>query len=287
MATDRIDAHHHLWIYRAEEFPWIGENMQVLARNFSLDDLRQEFAAAGIHGGVAVQARQSVEETNWLLSLAKQSDLLRGVVGWAPICSKDFPHILERLLEERKLVGLRHVIQDELDDNFILQDEFNEGIQRLSDTRLTYDVLIYERHLPAAISFVDRHPNQVFILNHLAKPLIRDRILDPWRLNIRELAKRDNVYCKISGMVTEARWTNWTIQDLAPYFDVVLEAFGPARLLAGSDWPVCRLACSYERWFSVLAELTKNLSPDEQSSIFGGVATNVYSLAPATQRCAS
>jgi L-fuconolactonase len=276
--AERIDAHHHLWSYRPSEYAWISGEMTQLARNFLLADLNVAVRDAGIDGTVVVQARQTLEETHWLLSLAGKSKTLLGVVGWAGICSETFPAQLEGLRNESKLKGLRHVIQDEPDDDFILRPDFNRGIAALANTGLVYDILIFERHLSAAIQFVDRHPNQVFVLDHIAKPLIAKSIIDPWRANIRELAKRDNVYCKISGMVTEANWSQWRSEDLQPYLDVVLEAFGADRLMAGSDWPVCLLATTYTGWFATLRRLLASLSADETENIVGRVASRVYGL---------
>ena len=278
--AEKIDAHHHLWRYSPREYAWIGENMPQLRRDFLVEDLEGELSAAGFAGAVAVQAKQTREETDWLLSLAAGSPAIAGVVGWAPIASPQFPVELERLRGESKLKGLRHIIQDEPDENFILGTEFNQGIRAMRDSGLVYDILIFERHLPAAIQFVDRHPQQVFVLDHVAKPRIRDRILDPWRHNICELARRDNVYCKISGMVTEAHWSTWTEADLRPYVDVVLVAFGAGRLMAGSDWPVCLLASTYGKWVDTLQALIGGLSVSEQDRILGGTATEVYRLRP-------
>jgi L-fuconolactonase len=278
--AEKIDAHHHLWRYSPQEYPWISDNMPQLRRDFLVQDLEGELSAAGFAGAVAVQARQTREETDWLLSLAAGSQAIAGVVGWASIAGPQFPAELERLRGESKLKGLRHIIQDEPDENFILGTEFNQGIRAMRDSGIVYDILIFQRHLPAAIRFVDRHPQQVFVLDHMAKPRIRDRILDPWRHNICELARRDNVYCKISGMVTEADWSTWTEADLRPYVDVVLGAFGPGRLMAGSDWPVCLLASTYRRWVDTLQALIGDLSVSEQDRILGGTATEVYRLRP-------
>ncbi len=275
---ERIDAHHHLWRYSKEEYPWINGKMTALARDFLPADLEKETADCGIQGTIAVQARQSLEETQWLLDLAARSQLIRGVVGWAPIAGTEFPDVLERLQPFGKLKGLRHVIQDEPDEEFILGADFNAGIARLQNYSLVYDILIFERHLPSAIRFVDRHPNQIFVLDHLAKPRIRERELEPWRKNIREMARRENVYCKVSGMITEADWANWSENDLGPYVDTVLEAFGAKRLMAGSDWPVCTLAGSYQRWNSALWELLRALSMGEQEMILGELASSVYGL---------
>ena len=274
----RIDAHHHLWRYTKEEYGWIGRGMEAIARDFLPADLQTELATGGVDGSIVVQARQTLEETNWLLDLATKMSAIRGVIGWAPIASAEFPGVLERLKAKRKLTGLRHIIQAEPDDEFILRDDFNEGIKALAGSGLVYDILIYERHLPATIKFVDRHPNQVFVLDHLAKPRIKERALEPWKSNLFELAKRDNVSCKLSGMVTEADWKNCSTNDLRPYADAALEAFGPARLMFGSDWPVCLLASNYKKWFETTQDLLAELSASEKELVFGGVAARIYSL---------
>jgi L-fuconolactonase len=276
--AERIDAHHHLWHYSKQEYGWIGSGMETIARDFLPSALQTEIASYAIAATVVVQARQSLTETEWLLATAAQSDFIRGVVGWAPIADASFPATLERLGEQRKLKGLRHIIQAEPNDEFILRADFNAGITALAPTGLTYDILIYERHLPAAIKFVDRHPNQIFVLDHIAKPRIAEKLLEPWRSNLCELAKRGNVYCKLSGMVTEADWQNWSAADLRPYADAALEAFSPARLMFGSDWPVCLLAASYEKWFATVRDFLSQLSFSEQSLVFGEVAAKVYSL---------
>ena len=276
--ADKIDSHHHLWRYEKENYGWIDENMEVLRRDFLPSDLEKELRSAGIDGAVAVQAQQTSKETDWLISLAEQFSFVRGVVGWAPIASEDFSAHLDRLQSSCKLKGLRHIIQSEPDDNFILNANFNRGIACLKGTGLVYDILIFEKHLPAAIQFVDRHAQQKFVLDHVAKPLIREGVMDPWQRNIAELAKRENVYCKISGMVTEADWTAWSPQDLLPYLEVVLEVFGPRRLMVGSDWPVCLLATSYSGWFEVLNAFLAKLTVAEKERILGGTATEVYRL---------
>jgi L-fuconolactonase len=276
--TETIDAHHHLWSYQPSEYAWISENMRPLARDFLPADLAVELRNAGIDGTVVVQARQTLAETRWLLSLANNSPIIRGVVGWAPISSETFPAQLENLRQDKKLKGLRHVIQDEPDDYFILRSDFNRGISAMAKSGLVYEILIFARHLPATIKFVDLHPSQVFVVDHIAKPLIGKAVLDPWRSQIAELARRENVYCKLSGMVTEANWLSWRPEDLKPYIDVVLGAFGPNRLMAGSDWPVCLLATTYSGWFATLHKLLQPLSAGEKESIFGRVASKVYWL---------
>lgn len=278
-SAETIDAHHHLWRYTQEEYGWIGEDMKTLRRDFLPGHLEAEMQAAGVNGAVAVQARQSLAETEWLLSMAESpTSVLRGVVGWASIASDQFPAALERLRGRKKLKGLRHVIQDEADPNFINGADFNRGIAALMGSGLVYDILIYERHLEAAIEFVDRHPGQVFVLDHMAKPRIRERVMEPWWKNISELGRRGNVYCKLSGLVTEGNWTSWTAEDLRPYVDVVLESFGPQRIMAGSDWPVCLLATTYGKWFETVDCMIHSLSSTERDRIRGGTAVEVYRL---------
>lgn len=274
----RIDTHHHFWKYSAEEYPWIGEGMKVIARDFLPADLAATIREAGIDAVVSVQARQSIEETQWLLGMASQHRFIAGVAGWVPLTDADVEQSLDRFGGHPKLKSIRHVLQDEPDDNYMLRSDFNAGIAKLHRRGLVYDILIFERHLPQTIEFVDRHPNQVFVLNHIAKPRIKDKIVSPWRERIAELAKRENVWCKISGMVTEADWRHWTEEDLAPYFDAVLEAFSPARLMFGSDWPVMLLASDYTRWHKTVANAIAKLSANEQAMIFGGTAAQVYRL---------
>lgn len=279
-----IDAHHHLWNYNPEEYGWIGPDMGVLKRDFQHDDLAVAMREAGVHGSVVVQARQSVAETRWLLECAETSPFIRGVVGWLPIGGGSLGASLAEFRGCRKLKGLRHVIHDEPDDDFILRDDFNAGIASMRCTGLVYDILIHERHLARAAEFVSRHPEQVFVLDHLAKPKVRDRVLEPWSGNLRRLAASENVYCKLSGLVTEADWDGWTPKDLNPYLDVALAAFGPERLMAGSDWPVCLAACGYKRWWDVIRDWVSRLSPHQQESIFGENAARVYRLDEVSSR---
>jgi len=276
--VERIDAHHHFWQYSKREYDWIGPGMDAIAHDFGPADLLGELRACGIAGSVAVQARQSVEETEWLLSVAEQAEFIRGVVGWAPVAGAELAEVLARWSGRKKLKGLRHVIQSEPDEEFILREEFNRGIRAIAGSGLVYDILIYARHLPRTIAFVDRHPNQVFVLDHAAKPHIKDRLLEPWRNQLGELAKRENVYCKLSGMVTEADWRNWKPDDLRPYAEHALDVFGAKRLMFGSDWPVCLVACGYEKWFETAQKILANLSAAEKDLVLGGVAAKVYSL---------
>ncbi len=276
--AERIDAHHHLWRYSPQEYGWIDESMSLLQRDFLPKDLTAVMASAGMDGAVAVQARQTMEETRWLLDLADECPAIRGVVGWAPIAGEDFPGVMEEFEHRPKLKGLRHVIQGEKDENYILREDFNSGIRSMLGSGLVYDILIFERHLPQAIDFVDEHPEQIFVLDHVAKPLIREGVVEPWAARMRELGRRENVWCKVSGMVTEADWASWTPETLRPYLDVVVEAFGVKRLMAGSDWPVCLVASEYGRWFDALREYFGGFSESEREAVFGGTAIEVYGL---------
>jgi L-fuconolactonase len=273
-----IDSHHHFWRYDPAQYGWIDESMRVIRRDFLPDDLRTATAAAGINGVISVQARQSLEDTRWLLSFADQHDFIRGVVGWVPLASPDVKRELEPLTKHEKLVAVRHVVQNEPDDNFVLRDDFNAGIASLREFDLRYDILIFERHLPQTIRFIDHHPNQVFVLDHIAKPKIKTGEIEPWRRHIAELARRENVYCKVSGMVTEADPQHWTPQQLRPYFDAVLEAFTPRRLMFGSDWPVCLLGVGYAEWVDTVRGWTAELSSAERNRIFGETAAEAYHL---------
>jgi L-fuconolactonase len=278
MLDEYIDAHHHLWKYSQEQYPWMLAGMQSIRRDFLIPELCSVTREAGVTGTVAVQARQTIEETEWLLGLARDHELVRGVVGWVPLIDADVAKYLESLCANRNLKGIRHVLHDESDDFYMLRDDFNRGISLLNDFALRYDILICERHLPQTIQFVDRHPNQLFIVDHIAKPRIKDRVRSPWEAEMAELARRDNVYCKLSGMVTEADWKRWTESDLRPYFDTVLAAFGPKRLMFGSDWPVIQVACSYKRWADTVRSWIAELSPAEQLSVMSGTAKMAYSL---------
>ena len=274
----RIDAHHHFWRYDPVEYDWIDNSMRTIRRDFLPEELSRELHMAGVNGVVSVQARQTLVETEWLLELAVQHLFIKGVVGWVELISENVGAELERFAANPKLKAVRHVVQGEPDDNFILREDFNRGIRELRRFRLAYDILIQERHLPQTIQFVDRHPNQVFVLDHLAKPRIKEGRLEPWSGNIRELARRPNVYCKISGLVTEADYTTWTEGQLRPYFDTVVEAFGPRRLMFGSDWPVCLVASGYGRWHQLVASWLGEFSAAEQERVLGGTAMETYKL---------
>jgi len=204
--------------------------------------------------------------------------MIRGVVGWVPLVEPDVRRQLDEFATAPGLKGVRHVLHDESDDFYMLRDDFNRGVSLLREYGMVYDLLVFERHLPQTLEFVDRHPGQVFVLDHVAKPRIRERAISPWRERMKELAKRENVYCKISGMATEADWSGWAYRDLEPYFDAVLEAFGPRRLMFGSDWPVLLLASPYEDWVEAVSRRLETLSADEQARIWGDTAVEAYGL---------
>lgn len=274
----KIDSHHHFWKYDASEYDWIDDSMQRLRRDFLPADLQQEIDFVEVNGVVSVQARQSLTETQWLLDFCADNSFILGVVGWVELCSETVRQQLEKYSSHPKLKAVRHVVQDEPDDEFILRDDFNRGIAQLKDHGMVYDILIFEHQLAPTIQFVDRHAEQLFVLDHVAKPQIGNSLLQPWRTHIRELAKRPNVYCKVSGMVTEANHENWTHEQLLPYWETVLEAFGPQRLMFGSDWPVCLLACEYAHWHQTVKTFASELSSSEQDALFGATAIEAYGL---------
>jgi L-fuconolactonase len=273
----RIDSHQHFWKYNAEEYPWMSEELAMCRRDLLPEDLEPLLDASGLDGSIAVQARQIVEETDFLLELAAAHPRVLGVVGWVPLCDVGVGRYLEQYAAEEKVVGFRHVIQDEPDDDFILRPDFNAGVRELGKYPLCYDILIFGKHLPQTIRFVDQHPGIRMVLDHVAKPSIRKGAFDQaWAQNIRELAKREHVTCKISGMATEVCDGDWDEPTLRPYYDTVLEAFGPRRLMFGSDWPVCLMRTSHTRWVELVRQWIASLSTDEQAAIMGGTAEKVY-----------
>ena len=274
----KIDSHHHFWKYDPVTYSWMNDSMGILKRDYQPEDLKEVIDSAKIDGVISVQADQSMRETEDLLKHASECSFIRGVVGWFPLVEPELDGLLESYATNPLLKGVRHVVQDEADDQFILGDAFNKGIRRLKAYDLVYDILIYERQLGPSIEFVDRHPDQVFVLDHVAKPRIGDQIMEPWRAQMFELAKRENVYCKLSGMATEANWQNWTKDDLWPYAEVAMEAFGPTRMMFGSDWPVARLAVEYGDWVGLCREFISTLSDSEQAMIEGEVAIRAYDL---------
>ncbi|NBR84048.1 MAG: amidohydrolase [Proteobacteria bacterium] len=274
-----IDSHQHFWRYSAVEYPWIKPEWPI-RRDFLPPDLALEMARVGIEGCVAVQAQQTVAEARWLLSLADEHAFIKGVVGWVDLQSSRVEEPLAELARHPRFVGVRHVVQDEPDDNFMLRPAFQRGIGKLRQFNLAYDLLVFPKQLPAAIQLVANFPEQRFVLDHIAKPFIRDGAISPWREQIRELAKAPNVWCKVSGMVTEAKWDAWHAEDFRPYLDVVFAAFGGERLMFGTDWPVATLAGSYEQVHGLAADYTRSLTAEAREKFFGGNAAAFYQLKP-------
>jgi len=274
----RIDAHQHFWRYKPGEYGWIDDSMASLRRDFEPADLKLEMDAAGFHGSVAVQARQSLEETRWLLELAASSPLVLGVVGWVDLRSPDVRKQLQAFAGNAKLAGVRHVLQGEPDDRFMLRPDFLRGIGALEEFDLAYDILIYPRHLPVAAEFIRQFPRQRFVLDHLAKPCIKAGTIQPWEAGMRDLARFPNVLCKLSGMVTEADWQNWKPEQMKPYLDVALDCFGPERLMIGSDWPVCTVAASYSRTMNIVLDYLGEHSLDAREAVLGGNAARFWKL---------
>jgi L-fuconolactonase len=274
----KIDTHQHFWTFRPESYSWIDASMSALQRDFGPADLEPELQAAGVDGTLLVEARGHLEETDNLLAIAARTPFVRGVVGWLPLTEPGVAVMLEHYSRQAKLRGLRHWLGPISDGEYMFGSALHRGIGLLRAFGLTYDLMLSAPQLHHMPAFVDRHPNQIFILDHFGKPFIRERKLEPWRSELSELAKRPNVYCKISGLATEAQWGSWTLDDLTPYLDAALQAFTPERLMFGSDWPVCTLAASYSRWSESVHTWLQKLSPPERARILGGTALEVYRL---------
>lgn len=276
----KIDAHQHFWAYDPAEYGWIDDSMKVIRRDFLPADLAAVAAQTGVSGTVAVQARQTLAETDWLLQLADANPaLIRGVVGWAPLREKGarIDATLDAYASRPALKGLRHVLQGE-PDAYMADASFNAAIARLPARGLSYDLLVFARQLPAAVAFVDRHPDLAIVLDHIAKPVVQGPPPAAWAADLRELARRERVFCKFSGVVTEVPGWRWTPELLRPYFEVALDAFGPSRLMFGSDWPVCQVAADYAAWHRFVEDCVAPLSPDERAAILGGNAAKFYRL---------
>lgn len=273
----RIDAHQHFWRHDPVRDGWITDEMAVLRRDFLPGELGPLLAANGVDGSVAVQADQSEEETRFLLTLAEGHPFIRGVVGWVDLLAPNLEERLEHFSQWERFRGVRHIAQAESDD-FLSRPDVARGVGALRTFGLTYDILVYCRQLPAALELVRGLPEQPFVVDHIAKPLIADGVLEPWATHMREMAGHPNVWCKVSGLVTEASWSDWSPADLRPYLDVVFEAFGPERLMFGSDWPVCLLAGSYEEVLVLAERYFGQLTLAERAGVFGENAAAFYGL---------
>ena len=271
-----IDSHQHFWKYSESEYPWIGKGTP-LQRDWLPADLEREASKVGIHGSVAVQARQTLEESRWLLQLAEQSPFIKGVVGWVDLASEKVEEELAAFSKHQKFVGVRHVVQSEVAD-FMLKPEFLRGLGALHAFDFTFDLLLFPKHLPSAVQVAEKLSHQRFVLDHIAKPMIRAGMIQPWKRDLSELAKHQNVSCKISGMVTEAKLPGWKAEDFRPYLDVVFEAFGEDRVMFGSDWPVCLLGASYAQTHELVADYFKQFSEAMREKFFGGNAVKFYKL---------
>jgi L-fuconolactonase len=274
----RIDSHQHFWKYDPRRHTWITEAMGVLKRDFLPKDLGTELDRNGIDASIAVQASQSEDETRFLLHLAESNQRIAGVVGWIDLVSPTLGDRLEYFSQFEKLCGFRHIAQDELDDRFLIRDDFLRGISQLRQFGFTYDILIYPRQLPAAIDLVSRFSEQRFVVDHLAKPDLKTQERASWAAHMRSIACNPKLYCKLSGLVTEADWLLWTPADFTFYLDTVFEAFGPERLMFGSDWPVCLLAASYRKVKQVIEDYVDRNAPKEKHEIFGANAIRFYGL---------
>ena len=278
LSKPRIDSHQHFWRYHPTHHSWMTSEMEILKRDYFPEELLPLLRSANLDGCVAVQASQTEEENIFLLSLAAQHDFIKGIVGWVDLQSDKLAERLAYYKKFEKLKGFRHIIQDELDIDFMLHPNFLRGVGQLSAFGYTYDILIYPMHLPNAITFVNQFPEQLFVVDHLAKPCIRDRKMEPWKDDLKKLARHKNMFCKISGMVTEANWTQWTKADFIPYMDSVVDSFGFDRIMFGSDWPVCTVASSYTEMYEVVFGYFSQFSVSEQDKFYGQNASRFYNL---------
>jgi L-fuconolactonase len=274
----KLDSHQHFWRYDPVRDSWITDSMAFLRRDFLPQDLGPELKAVAIDGCIAVQADQSEKETLFLLELAGKNSFVRGVVGWVDLCAPNIAERLEFFSDYDQLCGFRHIVQAEPDDRFMLRKEFLHGIECLGEYGYTYDILIYTHQFPAAIELAAKFPDQPFVLDHLGKPPIKTKEFNPWAEHVRTLAKNRNVYCKVSGMVTEADWKTWQPDDFKPYLDLLFETFSADRLMFGSDWPVCLVAGSYSQVFDLVANYTEKLKPLDRDRVFGLNAVRFYGL---------
>ena len=273
----RIDSHQHFWHYNAVKHDWIDDEMADIRKDFLPADLQPVLQQNTIDGCVAVQADQTEDETNFLLQLANENSFIKGIVGWVNLRADDIEQQLEHYGQFNAIKGFRHVLQGE-EPEFMLQPNFARGIAALQKNGFTYDILIFPKHLKAAIELVQQFPNQPFVIDHIAKPYIKAGLIDEWQQDMATIARYENVHCKISGMVTEADYHNWKPQDFTPYLDAVVAAFGTSKIMYGSDWPVCLVAGSYEKMLDIVEQYFSAFSAEEQAMFFGGNATKFYRL---------
>jgi L-fuconolactonase len=278
MKTNRIDSHQHFWHYDPAKHFWMDDRMGIIKQDFLPADLLPYLKTCKIEGCVAVQANQAEVENEFLLDLAEKNDFIKGIVGWVDLRAENIEERLAYYQQFSKIKGFRHVIHDESELDFMLGNDFIRGVSKLKNYDYTYDILIFEKHLANTLKFVEALPDQAFVIDHIAKPLIKDQITEDWATNIKRVAAFENVYCKISAMTTEADWKNWKKEDFTKYLDIVVNAFGTNRIMYGSDWPVCQLAASYEAQFDIVKDYFSNFSETEQELFFGGNAVKFYNL---------
>lgn len=274
----KIDAHQHFWDLGRLHYPWLSPSLTTLYRDFRPADLAPHLAACGVDGTVFVQATHAVEETRWVFGLAREAGFIKGVVAWLDLTAPDLGDQVDQLRAEGPLVGVRHQVHDEPDEAWLLRPDVMAGLRTLAAKGLPYDLLVRPPHLPHLPRLFETVPNMTWVVDHLAKPLIARGEMEPWQSDLRRVAEYPNVVCKVSGMITEAR-PDWTPGDIRPYFDAVLEMFGPSRLMFGSDWPVCLLRGSYEQVHGLVAQFVAGLSENEQAAVWGGTAARIYNLA--------
>lgn len=273
-----IDSHQHFWKYEPVKHNWIDDSMAVIRKDFMPSDLQKVYAENEIDGCIAVQADQTLEETDFLLKLSAKNDFIKGIVGWVDLRSENIEEVLENYSKFEKIKGFRHIVQGEPDHNFLLRPDFLRGISKLEKYNFTYDILIFPHQLGATLEFVKKFPNQKFVIDHIAKPYIKDGFYDGWAALMTEIGKQENVYCKLSGMITEADFDKWTPQQIEPYMNLVLNAFGSEKIMFGSDWPVCLVAGNYKKVKEIVTDFIAKLSSKEQASIMGGNAIKFYNL---------
>jgi L-fuconolactonase len=280
----RLDAHQHFWHYSPAAYTWITDEMDVLKRDYLPDDLKPLLQSIGFDGCIAVQARQSLDDTRFLLDLAEKYEFIKAVVGWVDLCSSDLLQQLKEFACRPKFVGVRHVLQDEPDDHFMLRPDFRQGIALLHEFDLSYDLLIHPRHLKTAVQLVAEFPQQPFVLDHLAKPPISKAEFSPWQEDLRQLAKLPNVCCKLSGLMAEVTLQQASAQDFARYLDITFAAFGWQRLMIGSDWPVCTLGGAYKPVMEIVIDYVKKYSTEAQAAILGGNCARFYRVGSGLRR---
>jgi L-fuconolactonase len=274
----RIDSHQHFWYYQENKFSWMNDSLAILQKNFLPKDIKPLINANEFDGTITVQAEQNIEETLSLLKLADLYPFIKGVVGWVPLCSSDVEKSLTVFAKHPKFVGVRHLVHDEVDDNFMLRPDFQNGIAHLQKFKLTYDLLLFARHLPVAVKLIKAFPQQPFVLDHIAKPPIREAKIGSWAKDIIALAKYPNVFCKLSGMVTEAKWHQWKAADFHPYLDIIIDAFGAERVMIGSDWPVCLLSSDYAPTVNIVKDYIQKFPATIRDKILGENCMHFYGI---------